>query len=160
MGLPGLLFDATVGLLKDMIPVGATLNAETVRNHLHQVANRMEGELGEEQFSFIEGTPGDHAGLPRPEGPIVVGIDGSYVRARESNGEGRLTNFEVLVGKSMAEDRGHRYFGLVRSLHEKPGRRLHGVLQDQGLQCRRPLESARFRRRGGFLPPDSNAISS
>ena len=39
-------FDATVGLLKDVLPVGATLNAETVRNHLHQVANRMEGELG------------------------------------------------------------------------------------------------------------------
>ena len=50
-------FDATVGLLKDVLPVGATLNAETVRNHLHQVATRMEGEMGEEQFSFIEGTP-------------------------------------------------------------------------------------------------------
>lgn len=39
-------FDATVGLLKDVLPVGAGLNAETVRNHLHRVANRMEGELG------------------------------------------------------------------------------------------------------------------
>ncbi len=132
-------FDATVGLLKDVLPVGATLNAETVRNHLHQVANRMEGELGEEQFSFIEGTPRDHAALPPAEGPIVVGIDGGYVRARERDGEGRLTNFEVLVGKSMAEDRGDRYFGLARSLDEKPGRRLHEVLQDQGLQMNQEI---------------------
>ncbi len=34
-------FEATVGLLKDVLPVGTTLNAETVRNHLHEVASRM-----------------------------------------------------------------------------------------------------------------------
>ena len=132
-------FDATVGLLKGVLPVGATLNAETVRNHLQQVANRMEGELGEERFSFIEGTPRDHAALTPAEGSIFVGIDGGNVRARERDGEGRLTNFEVLVGKSMAEDRGDRYFGLVRSLDEKSGRRLHELLQDQGLQMNQEI---------------------
>ena len=132
-------FETTAGLLKDVLPVGATLNAETVRNHLHQVASRMEEELGDERYSFIEGAPRDHAALPPPEGPIVVGIDGGYVRSRERDLEGRLTNFEVLVGKSMAEDRGDRYFGLVRSLDEKSGRRLHELLQDQGLQMNQEI---------------------
>lgn len=131
--------EATAGLLKDVLPVGATLNAETVRNHLHQVANRMEGELGEERFSFIEGTPRDHAALPPAEGPIVVGIDGGYVRARERDGDGRLTNFEVVVGKSIAADRVDRCFGLVQSLDEKPRRRLHNVLQEQGLQMNQEI---------------------
>ncbi|MDE0521744.1 MAG: ISKra4 family transposase [Boseongicola sp.] len=132
-------FETTVGLLKDVLPVGATLNAETVRNHLHQVANRMEEELGDERVGFIEGAPRDHAALPPPEGPIVVGIDGGYVRSRERDPDGRLTNFEVLVGKSMAEDRDNRYFGLVRSLEEKPNRRLHEVLKEQGLQMNQEI---------------------
>ena len=106
-------FGVTVDLLKDVLPVGTTLNAATVRNHLHRVAARAEAELGDEQFSFIEDTPSRRARLPLPDGPIVVGVDGGYVRAREPDREGRQTNFEVMVGKSMAEDLGDRYFGLV-----------------------------------------------
>ena len=64
-------FGVSVEMLKDVLPVGTTLNAETVRNHLHHVAARMEGELGEERAFFIEGSPRDHAELPLPEGPIV-----------------------------------------------------------------------------------------
>ena len=41
-------------MLKDVLPVGTTLNAETVRNHLHHVAARMEGELGEERAGFAQ----------------------------------------------------------------------------------------------------------
>ena len=132
-------FDATVGLLKDVLPVGTTLNAKTVRNHLHQVAERMEAELGSEKYFYVEGTPRDHAALPLAEGPIVVGIDGGYVRSREKDREGRLTNFEVLVGKFMVEDRGNRYFGLVRSFDEKPNRRLHEMLLEQGLQMNQEI---------------------
>lgn len=132
-------FASAVGLLKDVLPVGTTLNAQTMRNHLHQIADRMEGELKEERFSFIEGAPRDHAALPLPEGPVVVGIDGGYVRAREKDDEGRQTNFEIVVGKSIAEDREDRYFGLVQSLDEKPKRRLHEVLQEQGLQMNQEI---------------------
>ena len=56
------------------------------------------------------------------------------MRAREKDREGRLTNFEVLVGKSMTEDQGNRYFRVVRSLDEKPNRRPHEVLPEPGLQ--------------------------
>ena len=132
-------FGVTVEMLKDVLPVGTTLNAETVRNHLHHVAARMEGELGEERTFFIEGSPRDHAELPLPEGPIVVGIDGGYVRARSPDREGRQANFEVVVGKSIAEDRSDRYFGLVQSFDRKPRRRLHEVLQEQGLQMNQEI---------------------
>ena len=128
-------FETTADLLKDVLPVGA----ETVRNLLHQVANRMAGELGEERFRIIEGAPQDHAALPPPAGPIVVGIDGGYMRSRERDPDGRLKNFEVLARKSMAEDRDNRYFGLVRSLDARPNRRLHEVLKEQGLQMNQEI---------------------
>ena len=102
-------FGVTVELLKDVLPVGTTLNAETVRNHLHRVATCMEGELGQERTSFIEASPSDHARLPVSEGPVVVGIDGGYVRAREPRRAGRQGHFEGVVGQSIAEDRDNRY---------------------------------------------------
>jgi hypothetical protein len=44
-----------------------------------------------------------------------------------------------MVGKSMAEDRGDRYFGLVQSFDRKPKRRLHEVLRDQGFQMNQEI---------------------
>ncbi|RFC64809.1 ISKra4 family transposase [Mesorhizobium denitrificans] len=128
-------FGVTVDLLKDVLPVGSTLNAETVRNHLHRTAARAEAELGEERPSFVEGFPPMWAKLPIPEGPIVVGIDGGYVRARD----GTQSHFEVMVGKSIPEDRDNRYFGLVQSHDDKPRRRLHEVLLEQGLQMNQDI---------------------
>ena len=132
-------FGVTVDLLKDVLPVGAALNAETVRNHLHRVAARAEAELGDEQPVFIEGSSRERARLPVPDGPIVVGVDGGYVRAREPDREGRQTHFEVMVGKSIAEDSDDRYFGLVQSFDQKPKRRLREILRDQGFQMNQEI---------------------
>ena len=44
-----------------------------------------------------------------------------------------------MVGQSIAEDRGDRYFGLVQSFDRKPRRRLHEVLQEQGLQMNQEI---------------------
>ena len=63
----------------------------------------------------------------------MVGIDGGYVRAGERGRTHRDANFEVVVGQSIAEDRDSRYFGLVQSFDDKPKRRLHEVLREQGL---------------------------
>jgi hypothetical protein len=65
--------------------------------------------LGDERVSFIEGCPGQWAALPRPEPPLTVGIDGCYVRQWED----KKAHFEVIVGKSMSEDRPSRCFGFV-----------------------------------------------
>ena len=128
-------FETTADLLKDVLPVGA----ETVRDHLHLVANRMEEELGDERVGFLEGARRDHAALPPPAGPIVVGIDGGYMRSRGRDHDGWLKNFEVLARKSMAEDQDNRHFGLVRSLDARPNRRLHEVLKEQGLQMNQEI---------------------
>jgi len=128
-------YGMSVDLLRDVLPVGATLNAETVRNHLHRVASRTEAELGDERVLFIDGHRSTWRGLPHPDGPIVVGIDGGYVRWREDDG----SHFEVTVGKSIAEDQGDRYFGLVQSFDAKPRRRLHEVLKEQGLQMNQAI---------------------
>jgi len=42
----------------------------------------MEGELGEERPCLIEGCEQDWEQLPLPDGPLTVGLDGGFVRAR------------------------------------------------------------------------------
>jgi hypothetical protein len=48
--------------------------------------------------------------------------------------EGALRSFEVIVGKSMSEDRPSRCFGFVQTYDEKPKRRLFELLKGQGMQ--------------------------
>lgn len=130
-------YGVTVDLLRDVLPVGETVNPETVRAQLHRVAERADAELGDEYGSYAEGTPRDWAALPPPEGEIVVGLDGGYVRGRERPGQ--AGHFEVLVGRSMPEDRDSRYFGFVAAVDTKPRRRLHALLADQGLQMNQEI---------------------
>ena len=93
-------YGMTVDLLREALPIGASLNAETVRQHLHRTATRAESELGKEQFAFVDGCQRTWRDLPHPEG---------------------------------------RYFGLVQSLDQKPKRRLHEVLSEQGLQMNQEI---------------------
>jgi hypothetical protein len=128
-------YGMTVDLLRDVLPIGALAHASTVRNHLHRVAARHESELGEERSCFIEGCPADWKDLPDPEGPIVVGINGGYVR----DWADKQGNFEVIVGKSVPEDRADRYFGFVQTFDAKPRRRLFEVLRGQGFQMNQDI---------------------
>src|SRR3954451_3326423 len=66
--------------------------------------------------------------VPVPEGPIIVGIDGAYLR----NWHDKQKKFEVIVGKSVPEVRDHRY--LVQTHDDKPERRLFEVLRSQDLR--------------------------
>ena len=123
-------FELAAHLLKDTLPVAETVNAASVRNHLHRVAERSEAALGDEKVSFIEGCPREWAALPHPQPPLTVGIDGCYVRQWED----KKAHFEVIVGKSMAEDGPSRCFGFVQTYDEKPKRRLFELLKRQGMQ--------------------------
>jgi hypothetical protein len=123
-------FDMAAKLLADVLPLDAQVNAASIRNHLHQVAQRSEAELGDEQPSFIDGCPRDWAALPRPSAPITVGIDGGYVRQWDDKGK----HFELIVGKSMPEEGQDKCFGFVQTYDEKPKRRLYEVLKSQGMQ--------------------------
>jgi hypothetical protein len=70
-------FARAADLLKEVLPVGNLVNAESVRNHLQLTAERIEWELGEErQLNRFEGSEQEWERQPLPDGPITVGIDG------------------------------------------------------------------------------------
>ena len=125
-------FGVTVDLLKDVLPIDRA-NVSTVRRHLNKIAARAEAELGDEPPCSDQGSPDF-----RLDGadPVVVGIDGGYVR----NWHAKKRRFEVVVGKSMVKDRNDRYFGLVQTHDDQPKRRVAKVLQEQGLAMNIPPE--------------------
>ena len=97
-------FARTTDLLKEVLPVANSVNAETVRNHLQLTAERIEQELGEErQLNAFDGSEEQWEQQPLPDGPITVGIDGGYVRAAHKQGW-----FEVIAGKSVVSHSGGR----------------------------------------------------
>jgi hypothetical protein len=120
-------YGMTADLLKDVLPIGSTADASTIRRHLHKVAARHEADLSGEQPGGLDDGLGK--GQPLPQAAVIVGIDGGYVR----NWHDKKHNFEVVVGKSMAAGRDDRYFGLVRSQDEQPRRRFREVLRSQAL---------------------------
>ena len=128
-------FEQSAQLLAEVLPVDEQLNAATVRNHTQQMAQRLEAELGDEQFMFIDGCERDWDALPRPDMPLNMGIDGGYVRAVKTQSDPKQSNhFEVITGKSIADDGTSKCFGLVRTYDKKPKRRVFEVLQSQGMQ--------------------------
>lgn len=72
-------YGLTTDLLKDLLPVSESLNASTVRHHLHAVAERQEKEL-KDKPEHLSGSPYEWGQLPKPGKPMTVGIDGGYVR--------------------------------------------------------------------------------
>lgn len=127
-------------LLAEVLPIDEHLNAETVRNHTQQVAERLEAELGDERFMFVEGCERDWEALPRPDMPLTMGLDGGYVRASKSqDADSQQRCFEVITGKSIADDGSSKCFGLVNSYDEKPKRRVFEVLKSQGMQMNQQI---------------------
>jgi hypothetical protein len=137
-------YDMTAKLLEDTLPMDAPVHASTIREHVCSVAQRLENELGQEQWSFIEGCQRDWNQLPQPDGPLTVGIDGGYVRGRNKEG-----HFEVIAGKSLLafrreqdqkEELSSKCFAFVQTYDEKPKRRLFEVLRSQGLQMNQQVD--------------------
>src|SRR6266446_4927354 len=114
------------------------------------LAERLEQELGDEQFCFVEGCQRSWDELPSPDGPLTVGIDGGYVRGQHKQGQ-----FEVIAGKSLLafkrdqegkQQLSGRCFAWVQTYDEKPKRRLFELLQSQGMQ---PNQQVNFLSDGG-----------
>ena len=136
-------YGITAQLLQDVLPIDDTLAPCTIREHVFTVAERLEQQLGEEQWSFIDSCPAEWSRLPIPNGPLTVGIDGGYVRAQPKQGW-----FEVIAGKSLlAFTRGEeseepvssKCFAFVQTYDQKPKRRLFEVLQSQGHQLNQQI---------------------
>src|SRR4051794_11200643 len=76
-------FGKVAALLSELLPISGTQHASTVRNRTRRV-----GEIVVRQPNSAD--------TARPVGPVVIGLDGGYVRHRHG-GEGR--HFEVIAGK-------------------------------------------------------------
>ena len=48
----------TSKLLQDVLPIEEPVNTFTIRQHIADVAERLEQEMGDEQFCFVEGCQG------------------------------------------------------------------------------------------------------
>jgi hypothetical protein len=127
-----LSFVAVADLLHDVLPVDSCLNGETIRMHVFATAERLEAELGPEQFAFDAGCQLEIEASPEPGPPVTVGLDGGYIRGRERQ-PGGTGCFEVIAGKSIPEEGPSKVFAGVRRIDTKPKRRLHEVLQSQGV---------------------------
>ena len=119
-------------LLGEVLPLGRTLHPSGIRAQLHQVATRLEAELGAEDTAGVGGCPRDWDALPRPDMPLTVGLDGGYVHSstQTSRKDGW---FEVVAGKSMPTDGAAKCFAFVQKIETKPRRRLFEVLAAQGM---------------------------
>src|SRR5215475_6039325 len=131
-------YGVTAELLQDVLPIDDALAPCTIREHVFTVAERLEQQLGEEQWSFIDSCPAEWSRLPIPNGPLTVGIDGGYVRAQPKPGW-----FEVVTGKSVLtftrgeaseEPVSSQCFAFVQTYDQNPKRRLFEVRQSQGHQ--------------------------
>src|SRR5258708_24277300 len=101
---------------------------------LTDVGDRMEAELREEKWHFIDGCQREWDMLPPPRAPLIVGLDGGFIHSKDqkSRGEGW---FEVIAGKSMPEEGAAKCFAYVQSYDTKPKRRLFELMKSQGLQA-------------------------
>jgi len=141
-------YGMTLKLLQDVLPIDEPVNTFIIRQHVADVAERLEQEMGDEQFCFVEGCQRSWDELPAPDGPLTVGIDGGYVRGRNKEG-----HFEVIAGKSILAfkregkpELSGRCFAWVQTYDEKPKRRLFELLKSHGMQ---PNQQVDFLSDGG-----------
>lgn len=123
-------YGLSTDLLKEVLPIHASLNAETVRRHLHKVSERQDQAL-KEIPSMISGCAYEWGQLPKPDKPLVVGIDGGYVK----NCCDKKNHFEVIVGKCFSKTKTGKRLGFVQTLEENPKQRLMHLLTKQGMQA-------------------------
>lgn len=129
-------YAAAAELLADVLPIDCGSNATTVRQHALRAAGRIERELTDQRVSFMQDScQRDWMGLPIPDGRIVIGLDGGYVRDRND----RKKNFELIVGRSLPEDGDPRYIGFVHGYDRKPQRRILDHLKKQGVQANQDI---------------------
>jgi len=125
-------YGTSAKLLAEVLPLGRRLHATTLRRHAQAVAQRLENELAEERWGFIDGCPADWEKLPRPDLPLVVSLDGGYVHSVQQRSR-RDGWFEVIAGRATPAEGPSKCFGFVQTYDTKPKRRLFDLLVSQGM---------------------------
>jgi hypothetical protein len=104
-------------LLAEVLPLGRRLHATEVRRRTHAVAGRLEDELGPEPgISIVVGPLPE---LPRPDLPLVVGLDGGFVHSAHQRSR-RHGWFEVIAGEAVPAEGKARCFGSCRPTTPSP----------------------------------------
>lgn len=138
-------------MLNELLPLDRPIAAERVRRDQYAEAEREEADLGEEEQVFFDGCQLDLFDMALPDGPMVIGIDGGYVRDREGSW------FEVIAGKGLTSFRRDdndaacdgasttsssppgRCFAFVQAHDNRPRRRMFEMLRRQGYQPNQQL---------------------
>lgn len=128
-------YQKTADLLHDVLPLSEKLSGTTIQQHLHAVVEVQEQQLPAEVASMQGVCQRDREALPCPARPLVVGLDGGYVRQWHKKG-----CFEVIAGKSIPAEGSAKCFGFVQEVDAKPRRRVFEVLRAQGLQANQSVE--------------------
>jgi hypothetical protein len=97
-------FGQVAALLSELLPVDGARNAGTVRNRTLRVGAAV-------VRPHATGTA-EQAAVARVAGPVVVGLDGGYVRSRHREAE---RHFEVIAGKVIASDGAQHRFAFPRA---------------------------------------------
>jgi hypothetical protein len=96
-------FGRVAALLSELLPIGGAQNAGTVRNRTLWV-----GETGGQP----QATEAAEPATTQPAAPVVVGLDGGYVRGRHRQEE---RHFEVVAGKVIDADGTQSRFAFARN---------------------------------------------
>ena len=130
-------YGMTLNLLHDVLPVDDDLSKTALRANASRIVRRLDAELGSEYTSSIQEQNIPAETLPTAPTPVVVGIDGGYVHARNANK--KHPRFEVIVGKSVPAQGNAKYFGFVQRTETKPKRRLRQALDSQAIALDQPI---------------------
>ena len=90
-------------LLSELLPISGAQNAGTVRNRTRRVGEKVVRQHATEMATQTPTPPG---------GPVVVGLDGGYVRSRHRQEE---RHFEVIAGKVIDADGTQHRFAFARN---------------------------------------------
>src|SRR5215218_8512305 len=96
-------FGKVAELLSELLPVGGAANAGTVRNRTMRAG---------EAVVLPHVTTTAEPPTTRPSEPVVVGLDGGYVRSRHRQDE---RHFEVIAGKVIDAQGSHSRFAFARN---------------------------------------------
>ena len=96
-------FGKVADLLSELLPVSGALNAGTVRNRTMRVG---------EAVVLPHAAKTAEAAAVQPAKPVVVGLDGGYVRSRHRQDE---RHFEVIAGKVIDAEGNQSRFAFARN---------------------------------------------
>jgi hypothetical protein len=140
-------FGKAAALLSELLPISGAQHASTVRNRTLRVGK----EIVQAQTAEITNPP-----TPPASDPVVVGLDGGYVRNRH-RAEGR--RFEVIAGKVIHADGAQHRFAFTRTGPAATGRGVppgarcggcqRGDTRDGAVRWRRRSVAAAARGAGG-----------